>query len=39
MMVVEAVEPHHVARNAFLVGNLAQIEADALMLLVTGRTI
>ena len=37
MMAVEAVELHHVARAAFLVGDLAQIEVDALMLLVAGR--
>ena len=37
VMSVEAVELHHVARPAFLVGDLVEIIADALMLLVAGR--
>jgi hypothetical protein len=36
---VEAVELHHVAGTALLVGDLVQAEIDALMLLVAGRAI
>ena len=39
MIAVEAVELHHVARLALLVGDLVQLELGALMLLVAGRTI
>ena len=39
VMAVEAVELHHVAGAALLVGDLVQIETDALMLLVAGRAI
>ena len=39
VMAVEAVELHHVAGVALLVGDLVQIEIDALMLLVAGRAI
>ena len=37
VMAVEAVEFHHVAGAALLVGDSGQIEMDALMLLVAGR--
>src|SRR4029079_11253869 len=39
VMAVEAVELHHVAGAALLVGDLVQTEIDALMLLVAGRAI
>ncbi|MGE0854109.1 MAG: hypothetical protein AB7O44_31615 [Hyphomicrobiaceae bacterium] len=39
MIAVEAVELHHVAGAALLVGDLAQVEVGALMLLMAGRAV
>src|SRR5262249_11938319 len=39
VMAVEAVELHHVAGAALLVGDLVQTEIDTLMLLMAGRAV